>query len=70
MRDIDELLANLFAVALHELLAKDPHLPTLIVLERLGLVSWTRDKDGNLRLVATDLLLRLADGFRLPRGGQ
>ncbi len=60
MRNTDELLANLFAVALHELLAKDPDLPTLIVLERLGLAYLTKDTDGMLRWRATPALIGLA----------
>jgi hypothetical protein len=80
MRNIDELLATLFAVARHELLANDPDWPnttpsenglTLIVLERLGLACLTSDEDGKLTWRATDSLVRIAkhNGFCLPRGG-
>ncbi len=78
MRNTDELLAGLFALARHELLANDPDWPNtapsenglmLIVLERLGLARLASDKDGELIWRATDELIELAErnGFRVPQ---
>ncbi len=77
MRNIDELLAGLFALARHELLASDPDFPNamlcengviLLVLERIGLARLTSGEDGKPIWRATDSLIHLAErnGFRLP----